>query len=105
MTYNGTEHDIDYENDGKSVVVLGSGAYRIGSSVEFDWCSVNALMTVAKEGWRSVMINYNPETVSTDYNWPTRFLSWFAFAKDIDVFGLLGCHPLTSSPAFPALPC
>ena len=68
LTYNGSEHDIDYEGDGRSVVVLGSGAYRIGSSVEFDWCSVNALMTVQREGWRSVMINYNPETVSTDYD-------------------------------------
>ena len=68
MTYNGTTHDIAYENDGKSVVVVGSGAYRIGSSVEFDWCSVNALLTVKREGWRSVMINYNPETVSTDYD-------------------------------------
>ena len=68
LTYNGTENDIDYERDGKSVIVLGSGAYRIGSSVEFDWCSVNALLTVKKEGWRSVMINYNPETVSTDYD-------------------------------------
>lgn len=68
LTYNGIENDIIYENDGRSVVVLGSGAYRIGSSVEFDWCSVNALMTVKKEGFRSVMINYNPETVSTDYD-------------------------------------
>lgn len=68
LTYNGAENDIDYERDGKSVIVLGSGAYRIGSSVEFDWCSVNALLTVKKEGWRSVMINYNPETVSTDYD-------------------------------------
>ncbi len=68
MTYSGTSHDIDYEKDGKSVIVLGSGAYRIGSSVEFDWCSVNALNTVNKENYRSVMINYNPETVSTDYD-------------------------------------
>ena len=68
LTYNGREHDICYEHDNRSVVVLGSGAYRIGSSVEFDWCSVNALLTVKKEGWRSVMINYNPETVSTDYD-------------------------------------
>ncbi len=68
LTYNGTENDIHYEHDGRSVVVLGSGAYRIGSSVEFDWCSVNALLTVKQEGWRSVMINYNPETVSTDYD-------------------------------------
>lgn len=68
LTYNGSANDISYEHDGKTVVVLGSGAYRIGSSVEFDWCSVNALLTVKKEGWRSVMINYNPETVSTDYD-------------------------------------
>ena len=68
LTYNGSAHDVDYEKDGKSVVVVGSGAYRIGSSVEFDWCSVNALLTVKREGWRSVMINYNPETVSTDYD-------------------------------------
>jgi carbamoyl-phosphate synthase large subunit len=68
LTYSGSEHDIWYENDGKSVIVLGSGAYRIGSSVEFDWCSVNAIDTVRSEGYRSVMINYNPETVSTDYD-------------------------------------
>ncbi len=69
LTYSGSSHDIDYEKDGKSVIVLGSGAYRIGSSVEFDWCSVNALNTVNAEGnYRSVMINYNPETVSTDYD-------------------------------------
>lgn len=72
MTYSGTEHDIDYENDGKSVIVLGSGAYRIGSSVEFDWCSVNALNTINKQGYRSIMINYNPETVSTDYDMCSR---------------------------------
>ncbi|MBS2211691.1 carbamoyl-phosphate synthase (glutamine-hydrolyzing) large subunit [Carboxylicivirga mesophila] len=69
LTYSGATHDIDYEKDGQSVVVLGSGAYRIGSSVEFDWCSVNALNTINKqENHRSVMINYNPETVSTDYD-------------------------------------
>ena len=68
LTYNGSENDIDYTGDGRSVVVLGSGAYRIGSSVEFDWCSVNALQTTRRQGWRSVMINYNPETVSTDYD-------------------------------------
>ena len=68
LTYSGIENDIHYENDKKSVVVLGSGAYRIGSSVEFDWCGVQALNTIRKEGWRSVMINYNPETVSTDYD-------------------------------------
>ncbi len=68
LTYNGSTNDVDYLHDHRSIVVLGSGAYRIGSSVEFDWCSVNALLTVKKEGWRSVMINYNPETVSTDYD-------------------------------------
>ena len=68
LTYNGSYDDIDYENDGQSVIVLGSGAYRIGSSVEFDWCSVTALQTIRKAGWRGVMINYNPETVSTDYD-------------------------------------
>jgi carbamoyl-phosphate synthase large subunit len=68
LTYNGKVNDIDYENDNKSVVVLGSGAYRIGSSVEFDWCSVNALNTVNDQDYRSIMINYNPETVSTDYD-------------------------------------
>ncbi len=68
LTYSAEEHDIDFYNDNKSVIVLGSGAYRIGSSVEFDWCCVNALNSVNKEGYRSVMINYNPETVSTDYD-------------------------------------
>jgi carbamoyl-phosphate synthase large subunit len=68
FTYNGEYHDVEFENDGKSVVVLGSGAYRIGSSVEFDWCSVNAIDTINKQKYRSVMINYNPETVSTDYD-------------------------------------
>ncbi len=68
LTYNGKVHDIDYEKDDKSVIVLGSGAYRIGSSVEFDWCSVNALDTINEQDYRSIMINYNPETVSTDYD-------------------------------------
>jgi len=68
VTYNGTEHDVEFQHDNKSVIVLGSGAYRIGSSVEFDWCSVNAVNTIRKEGFRSIMINYNPETVSTDYD-------------------------------------
>jgi len=68
VTYNGTEHDIDFAHDDKSVIVLGSGAYRIGSSVEFDWCGVNAVGTVRDNGFRAVMINYNPETVSTDYD-------------------------------------
>ena len=68
LTYNGVAHDIRFERDGKSIVVLGSGAYRIGSSVEFDWCGVQALNTIRKEGYRGIMINYNPETVSTDYD-------------------------------------
>ncbi|PIE99657.1 MAG: carbamoyl-phosphate synthase large subunit, partial [Paludibacter sp.] len=68
LTYHGTETDVDYLGDKRSVVVLGSGAYRIGSSVEFDWCGVNALNTIREKGYRSVMINYNPETVSTDYD-------------------------------------
>ena len=68
ITYNGSEHDVEFQHDNKSVIVLGSGAYRIGSSVEFDWCSVNAVNTIRKEGFRSIMINYNPETVSTDYD-------------------------------------
>jgi len=68
LTYGGKSHDLEYNDKDKSVIVLGSGAYRIGSSVEFDWCSVNSLLTIKKEGYRSVMINYNPETVSTDYD-------------------------------------
>ena len=68
LTYRGTTNDLSYEADGRSVVVRGSGAYRIGSSVEFDWCGVNALQTIREQGLRSVMINYNPETVSTDYD-------------------------------------
>ena len=93
LTYNGSEHDINYENDGKSVVVLGSGAYRIGSSVEFDWCSVNALMTVAKEGWRSVMINYNPETVSTDYDMCDRlYFDELTYERVMDIIDLETPH-------------
>ena len=68
LTYSASEHDVDFLHDSKSVVVLGSGAYRIGSSVEFDWCGVNALQTIRNEGYRAIMINYNPETVSTDYD-------------------------------------
>ena len=93
LTYNGSQHDIDYENDGRSVVVLGSGAYRIGSSVEFDWCSVNALMTVAKEGWRSVMINYNPETVSTDYDMCDRlYFDELTYERVMDIIDLETPH-------------
>ena len=93
LTYNGKTHDIDYENDGKSIVVLGSGAYRIGSSVEFDWCSVNALLTVKKEGWRSVMINYNPETVSTDYDMCDRlYFDELTFERVMDIIELEQPH-------------
>lgn len=93
LTYNGTTHDIDYEQDGKSVVVVGSGAYRIGSSVEFDWCSVNALLTVKREGWRSVMINYNPETVSTDYDMCDRlYFDELTFERVMDIIELETPH-------------
>ena len=93
LTYNGTENDIDYENDGRSIVVLGSGAYRIGSSVEFDWCSVNALMTVKRQGWRSVMINYNPETVSTDYDMCDRlYFDELTYERVMDIIDLEQPH-------------
>ena len=93
LTYNGSAHDIDYEKDGKSVVVVGSGAYRIGSSVEFDWCSVNALLTVKREGWRSVMINYNPETVSTDYDMCDRlYFDELTFERVMDIIELETPH-------------
>jgi len=89
MTYGGTEHDVEYENDGKSVIVLGSGAYRIGSSVEFDWCGVSAIKTIKKEGYRSVMINYNPETVSTDYDECDRlYFDELSFERVLDVHDL-----------------
>ena len=93
LTYNGCEHDICYEHDNRSVVVLGSGAYRIGSSVEFDWCSVNALLTVKKEGWRSVMINYNPETVSTDYDMCDRlYFDELTYERVMDIIDLETPH-------------
>ncbi|MDY4185388.1 MAG: carbamoyl-phosphate synthase (glutamine-hydrolyzing) large subunit [Sodaliphilus sp.] len=93
LTYNGSAHDVDYEKDGKSVVVVGSGAYRIGSSVEFDWCSVNALLTVKREGWRSVMINYNPETVSTDYDMCDRlYFDELTFERVMDIIELETPH-------------
>jgi carbamoyl-phosphate synthase large subunit len=86
LTYNGSENDIVYEKDKQSVVVLGSGAYRIGSSVEFDWCSVNALQTVKEKGKRSVMINYNPETVSTDYDICDRlYFDELSFERVMDI--------------------
>ena len=93
LTYNGTQNDVDYLHDHRSVIVLGSGAYRIGSSVEFDWCSVNALMTVKKEGWRSVMINYNPETVSTDYDACDRlYFDELTFERVMDIIDLEQPH-------------
>ncbi len=93
LTYNGSQNDVDYLGDHRSVVVLGSGAYRIGSSVEFDWCSVNALMTVKKEGWRSVMINYNPETVSTDYDACDRlYFDELTFERVMDILELENPH-------------
>ena len=88
-----TYHDINYENDGKSVVVLGSGAYRIGSSVEFDWCGVQALNTIRQQGYRSVMINYNPETVSTDYDMCDRlYFDELTFERVMDIIELENPH-------------
>lgn len=89
LTYNGSEHDISFEHDDKSVIVLGSGAYRIGSSVEFDWSSVSALKTVGQLGYRSVMINYNPETVSTDYDICDRlYFDELSFERVMDIVDL-----------------
>ena len=93
LTYNGNENDVTYLHDHRSIIVLGSGAYRIGSSVEFNWCSVNALMTVKKEGWRSVMINYNPETVSTDYDMCDRlYFDELTFERVMDIIELEQPH-------------
>lgn len=89
LTYSGVAHDIRFEQDKRSVVVLGSGAYRIGSSVEFDWCGVQALNTIRKEGYRSVMINYNPETVSTDYDMCDRlYFDELTFERVMDILEL-----------------
>ncbi|MCI6104125.1 MAG: carbamoyl-phosphate synthase (glutamine-hydrolyzing) large subunit [Bacteroidales bacterium] len=89
LTYSGVAHDIRFEGDKRSVVVLGSGAYRIGSSVEFDWCGVQALQTIRKEGYRSVMINYNPETVSTDYDMCDRlYFDELTFERVMDIIEL-----------------
>lgn len=86
LTYGGDHNDIHYEHDHRSVIVLGSGAYRIGSSVEFDWCGVQALNTIRKEGYRSVMINYNPETVSTDYDVCDRlYFDELTFERVLDI--------------------
>ncbi len=93
FTYLGVKSDINYENDHKSVIVLGSGAYRIGSSVEFDWCGVQALNTIRKAGYRSVMINYNPETVSTDYDMCDRlYFDDLSFERVMDIIDLENPH-------------
>lgn len=89
VTYSGIAHDIQFEHDKRSVVVLGSGAYRIGSSVEFDWCGVQALNTILREGYRSIMINYNPETVSTDYDMCDRlYFDELTFERVMDIIEL-----------------
>lgn len=89
LTYNGTEHDVNFKQDGKSVIVLGSGAYRIGSSVEFDWCSVNTVNTIKKNGLKAVVINYNPETVSTDYDISDRlYFEELTFERVLDIIDL-----------------
>lgn len=93
VTYGGVASDIEPEHDGRSIIVLGSGAYRIGSSVEFDWCGVQALNTIRKEGWRSVMINYNPETVSTDYDMCDRlYFDELTFERVMDIIELESPH-------------
>ncbi len=93
VTYAGVKSDISFENDHRSIIVLGSGAYRIGSSVEFDWCGVQALNTIRKEGWRSVMINYNPETVSTDYDMCDRlYFDELTFERVMDIIDLEQPH-------------
>ena len=93
LTYSGTENDVHYLGDHRSIVVLGSGAYRIGSSVEFDWCGVQALNTIRQEGYRSVMINYNPETVSTDYDMCDRlYFDELTFERVMDILELENPH-------------
>ena len=93
VTYAGVNSDIKYENDKRSIIVLGSGSYRIGSSVEFDWCGVQALNTIRKEGFRSVMINYNPETVSTDYDMCDRlYFDELTFERVMDIIDLETPH-------------
>lgn len=86
VTYSGVASDVSFSNDRNSVIVLGSGAYRIGSSVEFDWCGVQALNTIRKQGYRSIMINYNPETVSTDYDMCDRlYFDELTFERVMDI--------------------
>ncbi|MDR1886900.1 MAG: carbamoyl-phosphate synthase (glutamine-hydrolyzing) large subunit [Prevotellaceae bacterium] len=89
LTYSGIAHDVEFTDDGKSVIVLGSGAYRIGSSVEFDWCSVNALQTIRNSGYKGIMINYNPETVSTDYDMCDRlYFDELSYERVMDIADL-----------------
>ena len=98
LTYNGTTSDVQYTGDRRSVIVLGSGAYRIGSSVEFDWCSVNALQTIKERGWRGVMINYNPETVSTDYDICDRlYFDELTYERVLDIYDLEQPHGMIVS--------
>ncbi|MDR1631418.1 MAG: carbamoyl-phosphate synthase (glutamine-hydrolyzing) large subunit [Dysgonamonadaceae bacterium] len=98
LTYNGSENDVHYLGDKRSVIVLGSGAYRIGSSVEFDWCSVNALETIRRRGWRGVMINYNPETVSTDYDMCDRlYFDELTYERVMDIIELENPHGVVLS--------
>ena len=98
LTYSGVANDVHYLGDHKSIVVLGSGAYRIGSSVEFDWCGVQALNTIREEGYRSVMINYNPETVSTDYDMCDRlYFDELTFERVMDILDLENPHGIIVS--------
>ena len=98
VTYGGVKSDVVFENDKRSVIVLGSGAYRIGSSVEFDWCGVQALNAIRKEGWRSIMINYNPETVSTDYDMCDRlYFDELTFERVMDIIELENPHGVVVS--------
>ena len=98
LTYSGVANDVHYLGDHKSIVVLGSGAYRIGSSVEFDWCGVQALNTIRQEGYRSVMINYNPETVSTDYDMCDRlYFDELTFERVMDILELENPHGIIVS--------
>lgn len=93
ITYSGVASDVQFTSDRKSVIVLGSGAYRIGSSVEFDWCGVQALNTIRKQGYRSIMINYNPETVSTDYDMCDRlYFDELTFERVMDVIDMEAPH-------------
>ena len=98
VTYAGVTSDIQFTNDKRSVIVLGSGAYRIGSSVEFDWCGVQALNTIRREGYRSIMINYNPETVSTDYDMCDRlYFDELTFERVLDIIEMENPHGVVVS--------